>query len=153
MKLFDKVRDNLKARASLAHDRTGADSDREIQAATAILLLEAAMGDTEYRWREHRSLVRGLERDFGLGKREILELLDEANEIRPPVVQLADVTALIRDRFDNLQRQEIVKLLWRVIEADGVVDEWEEAFADHVAKAVGISRAEASALRGKAPRL
>ena len=148
MWLLDKVKAFLEERRSLAKDRTGAPTDIELQAATTILLIEAAYGDTEYIWREHRTIVKGLEREFGLGRAEIRDLLGRANEIRPPVVKLADVTDVIRDRFSAEQRKEVLRLVWRVIEADGTVEEWEEAFADHIAKAVGLDREEARASRG-----
>jgi uncharacterized tellurite resistance protein B-like protein len=146
--LLDKVREFLRERNdALARDRTGAPADLELQAATTILLIEAAYGDTEYVWLEHRAIVRGLEREFGLGRGEIQALLGRADEIRPPVVKLADVTDVIRDRYTAEQRREVVRLLWSVIEADGSVEEWEELFADHVAQAVGLGAAEARAAR------
>ena len=148
MKLLDKAREFLQKHHPLAEARTGAKTDLELQAATTILLIEAAYGDTEYIWREHRTIVKGLEREFGLGRREILEILGRANEIRPPVVKLADVTDVIRDRFTREQRKEVLRLVWRVIEADGSVEEWEEAFADHIGEAVGLSGEDARESRG-----
>lgn len=147
MWLLDKVREFLQRRNPLAYDRTGAQTDLELQAATAILLIEAAYGDTEYIWREHRTIVKGLEREFGLGKKEVLNLLGRANEIRPPVVKLEDVTEVIRDRFDKEQREEVLRLVWRVIDADDAVEEWEESFADHIAQAVGLSSDDVRASR------
>ena len=148
MWLLDKVSEFLRERnEALARDRTGAQADLELQAATTILLIEAAYGDTEYLWREHRAIVKGLEREFGLGRKEIQALLGRANEIRPPVVKLADVTDVIRERYTPEQRRELVRLLWSVIEADGSVEEWEEIFADHVARAVGLGAEEARAAR------
>ena len=148
MWLIDKLGQFLEKRRPLAHDSSGAAADLELQAATAILLIEAAFGDTEYVWRENRAIVRGLEREFGLGRAEVAELLGRANEIRPPVVKLEDVTEVIRERLDEEQRAEVVRLVWRVIEADGVVEEWEEIFADHIARAVGLSAEAARAARG-----
>jgi hypothetical protein len=45
-----------------------------------------------------------------------------------------------------------LELLWRVIDADNVVEEWEGVFADHVAAAVGLSREEAELARRQASR-
>lgn len=151
MRMLEKVREFLHGRPQLARDRSGAPTDLELEAATAVLLLEAAYGDTEYAWREHRTIVRGLERDFGLGRKQILELLGRANEIRPPVLKLADVIEVVRDRFSKPQREEVVRLVWRVVEADGAVEEWEQAFADHVAAALSLSREEASSARAAGP--
>jgi len=150
MPLFERIESFLQTRRALAKDATGAKADRELQAATAILLLEAGYGDTAYDWHEHRAIVRALERDFGLGRKEVAELLERAEEIRPPVVSLADVTEVIRTRLGEDQRREVVRLLWRVIQSDGAVEPWEEAFADHVAKAVGLASDDVRAARAEA---
>ena len=147
MWLLDKVRDSCSS--AVSWPRIGPAASRiSSSGRDQILLLEAAYGDTDYLWRENRTIVKGLEREFGLGKREILELLGRANEIRPPVVKLADVTDVIRDRFTLEQRKEVLRLVWRVVEADGTVDEWEESFADHIGKAVGLRGEDARAARG-----
>lgn len=150
MRLWERVKTHLKHRAALRMDRDGEMADIEVQAATAILLLEAAHGDEAYVWREHRAILRGLERGFGIGRAEALGLLGRAEEIRPPMVKLADVTEVIVDRYSKEQRRNIVTLLWKVIDADDVVDEWEEIFADHVARAVGLSGEEAELARRRA---
>jgi uncharacterized tellurite resistance protein B-like protein len=150
MGLWERVKDHLEHRTPLREDKDGHLADIEVQVATAILLLEAAYGDEEYVWREQRAIVRSLERAFGIGRAETLHLLDRAEVIRPPVVLLADVTQVIAERYTQEQRRSIVELLWRVIAADDVVAAWEEAFADHVAQAVGLSRAEADSARRSA---
>jgi uncharacterized tellurite resistance protein B-like protein len=147
MHLLDRIAGFLRARGPLARDAAGAKADPELQAATAILLLEAGYGDTDYAWHEQHAIVKALERDFGLGRREVAELLERADEIRPPVVSLVDVTNVIRDRLSSEQRKEVVRLLWRVIRADGAVEPWEAAFVDHVAGAVGLTGDEVRAAR------
>ncbi len=147
MDLWEAVTSLVRRDAKLAVDKTGASADLELQAATAIILLEAAHGDEVYAWSEHRAITRGLERAFGIGREEVVELLGRAEEIRPPVVTLADVTALIAERFTKAQRFEIVRLVWKVIEADHVVDDWETVLADHVARAVGLTAEEARRAR------
>ena len=150
MHLFDRIKAFLHRDRPLDRDAAGAKADLELQAATAILLLEAGYGDTEYDWHEHRAIVRGLERDFGLGRKEVATLLERASEIRPPVVTLADVTDVIRARLASEQRKEVVRLLWQVIRADGAVEPWEAAFVDHVAGAVGLTGNEVRAARAEA---
>jgi uncharacterized tellurite resistance protein B-like protein len=148
--LLERVRDRLGRRKPLAKDAKGEPADLELEAAAAVLLLEAAFGDEEYVWKEARVLVRGLERAFGIGRREALELLGRAEEIRPPVVTLADVTQLLASRYSEPQREEILALLSRVIEADGTVEPWEAVFFEHVTRALGLSAARADELRPSA---
>ena len=150
MHLWERVKAHLDRRGVLREDGDGRPADIEVQAATAILLLEAAHGDEEYVWREHQAILRGLERGFAIGRAETRRLLERAEEIRPPVVKLADVTQVIADRCTREQRRSIVTLLWKVVDADDIVQEWEQAFADHVAEAVGLSREEAELARREA---
>ena len=142
--LLERVRDLLARSAPLARDASGAEPDLELRAAAAVLLLEAAHGDEAYVWREQRTLLRGLERAFGIGRQETRDLVARAEEIRPPVVKLADVTELLASRFDLEQRKQILALLWRVIDADASLEPWEAVFADHVTRALGLSTAEAA---------
>ena len=58
-----------------------------------------------------------------------------------------DVTEVIVSNYSRNQRQSILTLLWRVIDADNLVAEWEEVFVNHVARAVGLSKEEAELAR------
>ena len=151
MTLLERVREVVGRKAPLAKDAEGAPVDLEIMAAAAVLLLEAAYGDEAYVWKEERALVRGLERALGIGRVEIRALLARAEEIRPPVVTLADVTDVLR-RYDLGQRKQVLALLWRVIEADARVVPWEAAFVEHVTKALGLSAAEGAEVRSATRR-
>jgi uncharacterized tellurite resistance protein B-like protein len=147
MSLLDRVRELLQRKTPLAQDAKGEPADLELEAAAAVLLLEAAHGDEEYLRKEERVLTRGLERAFGIGREETRELLGRAEEIRPPVVKLDDLTELLASRYDLAQRKQILSLLWRVIDADRVVEPWEAVFARHVRQALGLSAAEAQEAR------
>lgn len=149
MSLLDQVRELLGRKTPLARDAKGEPADLELEAAAAVLLLEAAHGDEEYLRKEERVLTRGLERAFGIGREETRELLGRAEEIRPPVVKLADLTELLASRYDVAQRKQILALLWRVIDADQVVEPWEAVFARHVREALGLSAAEAQEARAR----
>lgn len=139
MRILDElVRMFLGNEHILASDRTREPADFELQAAVALVLLEAAHGDEEYVWKEHSAIVGALKRGFGIGRREVLELLERAEMMRPPNLRLDQITQVIADRFDQEQREEIVRLLWKIVQVDGVVFEWEHVFATHVADAVGI---------------
>ena len=158
MKLLDRIREHLDMRdrtvvqGRLLTDRQGRPADLELEAATAVLLLEAAYGDSEYVWSEHQTILRGLERSFAIGREEALSLMERANEIRPPIIELAEVTALIQERYDVDQRMEVVSILWQVVEADEIIEVWEDLFANHVATAVGLSVEQANEARQRAHR-
>lgn len=152
MWLLDRVHVHLEREAPLATDGMGEPVDLEVKAAAAVLLLEAAYGDETYVWKEDRALVRGLEHAFGIGVRETLHLLGRAEEIRPPVVRLADVTEVLATRLSESQRECVLGLLWSVIDADEVLETWEAAFAEHVTKALGLTRLQGEEARALARR-
>lgn len=148
MNLWDAVRAHLLHDTRAEGDRRPTRADLELQVATAIVLLEAAHGDETYAWSEHRAISKGLRRAFGLGRREVEGVLARAEEIRPPVLRLADVTELLKDRLDRNQRLEVARLVWQVIGADGLIEDWERVFANHIAIAVGLTPEEARAAAG-----
>ncbi len=154
MSLFERVLDWLRSdgmeQPEIADAASDGAGDLELRAATAVLLLEAAYGDSDYAWSEHRVIVEGLRRGFGLDRRQVHQLLGQAEEIRPPVLSLADVTDVLRDRLGPEQRQAVLGLLWKVISADGIDEPWEEAFAAHVAGALEIPRDRQSEARRRA---
>jgi uncharacterized tellurite resistance protein B-like protein len=147
MSILERVRELFRRQKPLANDAKGDPADLEIKAAAAVLLLEAAFGDEEYVWREEHALVRGLERAFGIGRKETQELLGRAEEIRPPVVKLADVTDLLARSYDVEQRKRVLALVWQVIEADATVEPWEAVFVEHVTQALGLTAAQGEEAR------
>lgn len=152
MSLLERVREVLGRKKPLAKDAKGAPADLELEAAAAVLLLEAAHGDEDYVWREHHVLIHGLERAFGIGRKETQELLNRAEEIRPPAVKLADVTELLASRYDLEQRKQILALLWRVIEADKSIEPWEGVFVEHVTRALGLTPSQGEKARAATRR-
>jgi uncharacterized tellurite resistance protein B-like protein len=68
------------------------------------------------------------------------------------VVKLADVTEVLASRYDVEQRKQILELLWRVIEADKVVEPWEAVFVQHVTQALGLTAAQGDEVHSAARR-
>lgn len=151
MALWDRLRDKLERSPAhpLAEERNGP-ADIEVRVAMAVLLLEAAYGDEDYVWAEHRAILRALEEDFGITREEARELLASAGEVRPPVLRLADLTDVLRTRLDTAQRREVVRRLWKVVAADATLAEWEAVFVDHVARALGLGDSDLADLRDEA---
>ena len=51
-------------------------------------------------------------------------------------------TATVRERYDEEQKIRLLALLWQVVEADEHIARFEQAFADWVAQAVGLTPVE-----------
>jgi uncharacterized tellurite resistance protein B-like protein len=147
MPIFDRVRAFLHRRAPLATDRSGRAADLELQVATVVLLLETAYGDAEYAPREREAILHGIEREFGIGEADALRLVESAERARPAGGDIAPMSARIAQRYDLTQRKRIAALVWKVVYADRIVDEAEEAFANHVTELTGLTREEGEEAR------
>ncbi len=147
IEILEEIKRLIKVRGTTPVSDPHSREDAEIQAVTAMLLLEAAYGDEEYVWCEHRSIVLGLKRAFGLSKSDVDRVLSVAHSLRPPHTRLADATRLLAESLCNSDRLAVVELLWRIVDADGVVHAWELVFASHIATSLGLSEEEAATAR------
>jgi uncharacterized tellurite resistance protein B-like protein len=150
MSIFDRVRGLLGSRAPLANDKRGEAADLDLQVATVVLLLETAYGDEEYVPRERDTIRRGIEREFGISKEDAVRLLESGELSRRERRDVSSVSAQIEARYDVDQRKRIIDLLWRVIYADRIVDEGEEALAEDVTRLAGLTREQGLEARRKA---
>jgi uncharacterized tellurite resistance protein B-like protein len=147
MPIFDRVRAFLHLRAPLATDRSGRPADLDLQVATVVLLLETAYGDAEYAPRERKAILRGIEREFGIGETDAIRLIESAERARPEGGDVSSLSERISERYDLAQRKRIAALVWKVVYADRVVDEAEEAFANHVTELTGLTAEEGEEAR------
>jgi uncharacterized tellurite resistance protein B-like protein len=139
MAILERVREFLGREGPLARDRSGDYADMNLWVETVVLLLEVAYGDTQYADRERRVIRRSVAREFGILQKDARALMESAERARPEQGDLSGIARRIRDQYDEKQRQRIVALLWKVVEADGVVEDFEEAFASHVARLVELT--------------
>ena len=83
---LDEIRRLISVRKTPQLSDGSLGSDLEVQAVTAMLLMEAAYGDEAYAWSEHRSIVLGLKRAFGLSRSDVARVMDQAQSLRPPPI-------------------------------------------------------------------
>ena len=100
------------------------------------------------------AIRHAIEREFGILKRDALELMDSAERTRAKGGDLGWIAGTLRERYDESQRMRIVALLWKVGYADRVLQRFEERFAHRVAELLELTpeqgeRARAMALRGE----
>lgn len=137
--MFERLKALFEGRHPLAKDAQGGVSDDEMRVATAVLLLEAGYGDQELLPKEAKTIIRSLEREFGLSADEAREIAGRAEAIRPPAVTLKDLTDVLRAGFSHEQRRRILALIWKVVEADHEETEWEESFFAFVKERLALT--------------
>jgi len=111
----------------------GRRSDRALQMAAGILLVEVARSDQHMDPRESRLVERQLREVFGLGEAEVHELLRLVERDADTATSLFPFTRLINERFDSAEKTRLVELLWEVAYADGCLDPYEEGLIRKIA--------------------
>jgi uncharacterized tellurite resistance protein B-like protein len=117
-------------------------SERELQVATAVLLVQVLRADLRVKEGEFEELVSGLESVLGLEHEDALELAKlaarHAREARAMQVAVGCV-----DRCLNRpQRVELAEWLWRIAFADAELAGHEEYLVRKISELMGLSTAD-----------
>lgn len=149
MSIFHRILAFLEGGAPLATDKNGEPADPQLKVATAALLLEMAHHDDEYVHNEQKTILRGLEREFGLSRDDAFYLLARAERTRPKGGDMSAIGEQILSHYDHEQRKRIAVLAWKVVYADQIVDEAEVELAGRMMVAGGLTPEEAQEAREK----
>mgnify|MGYP001344760602 CR=1 FL=1 len=108
-----------------AGDNAGPHSHDELQLAAAALLVEAATLDGHYGEAEQAAIGALLRQKFGLNDAEAGSLHDLAVAEQGEANQLLGFTRVIKDRYDEQERIELIEMVWEVAYADGELHAFE----------------------------
>jgi uncharacterized tellurite resistance protein B-like protein len=129
-----------------------AGSHDELQAAVAVLLVEAARRDDTFDPVERAAIERLLSGKFQLSPDATRELIAQAEATAERSAQLHPFTRLAVERMDPEQRIRLIEMLWEVAYADGVLDPEEDALLRRVAGLIYVSDADRVAARQRVLR-
>ena len=91
---------------------------RDVQIATAALLLEVSAADHEVEDRERRAILTSLESAFGLTAAETAEVVRAASRRSDRAVSIYEFTRLVDRSFTPEQKATVIELAFRVAFAD-----------------------------------
>ena len=121
-----------------------------LHVAAAALLVRAAQIDGHVDAHEQQLLQHLVGPYFGLNDDEAAALLTQATAAIDAANDLFQFTQQINTNFGPEHKTMLIELLWRVVLADGVVDDYEANLIRRVAGLIHISDAEAGAARKRA---
>ena len=107
-------------------------SPRDVQIATAVLLVEVSAADHDVDERETREIVRSLESAFALTPEETAEIVAVAGRRSTEAVSLYEFTRMVDRSLAKEHKATIIELLFRVAFADG----WLAGEEEHVIRQV-----------------
>lgn len=124
--MFEALK-SLLTRAAPAAD--SAVAQQPLAVAACALLLELAYADSEFTDDERKLIESVAMRHFDIDEARARQLLEIADEARRESVDLHQFTNVVVQHYDEGQRMVLAELMWRVIAADGRLDEQEDQLA------------------------
>ena len=111
----------------------------QLQLAAAALLVESAHMDGAFDGDERLSIGALLKSRFELSDAECSTLIEEADQAVRETGQLYAFTRIVKDRFDEAERVDMIEMLWEVAFADGHADDFEHNLIQRVAGLIYVS--------------
>ena len=111
----------------------------KLEAASAALLVEAACMDGHFDKQEREKIISLMQANFGLNNEESETLVEETQSVLEQTGDLYTFTRVIKDRFDQQERIQMIEMLWEVAFADGNVDYYESNLISRVAGLIYVN--------------
>ncbi|MCB0323285.1 MAG: TerB family tellurite resistance protein [Bdellovibrionales bacterium] len=145
--MFRRIKEFFEGKATLEVDRTGEPTGKDLQIATAVLLLEMAGADEDYAPEEVKSCFAAFQRQFDVEDDETLRIFESAEQLREEKGKIDEFVQVINERFNDRQKQIIMAMIWRIVIADEVVENYEQRFASQLRTRLQLSREQAEAAK------
>ena len=110
-------------------------------AATA-LLLEVSFADHDPDQREIDSILATAKKAFGVSDENLQTFFNEAELKKEQATSLYEFTDLVNQHYDETQKIELVRQLWRVAYADEQIDRYEEHTIRKIAELIYVSHSD-----------
>lgn len=139
--------DKLKSLFGAGAGTPAEDDTDALHLAAAALLVEVGRQDGEFDGAEHQAAIASLIDRFGLETGAAQALIEAAEAALDETHQWFGFTRTIADRYEPEQRVELIEMLWEVVLADGVVDDFEDSMVRRVAGLLHVPDRERGAAR------
>ena len=146
MSLWTKLKDMVEG-VDRAPGRVKDLRGEELRLAAGALLITAGGIDGKFEADEKRKVKTLLQKRFDLEPGETKQLFADAEARERDAVDLYRFTSVLCRELDQDGRKRIVEMLWAVVLADGVVDEFEANLVWRVAELIGVSTRDRVTLR------
>ncbi len=109
------------------------DEQKKLHVATCTLFIEMAKADDSFTEEERNKIISIMKSTFNLEDECVNDLMELAEKRLNTDDSIYDFTKLINRNFDNNQKFELLKNLWRLIYLDKKLNMYE----DHLIKKIG----------------
>jgi uncharacterized tellurite resistance protein B-like protein len=140
--MFEKIKDYFEGKQDLTEAvGTGSTvSPQDLVVAACVLLVEVAGIDSRIDPTEGTAVVQALSDAFGVPQGEVPEFVQLAIAAKKEKGKIKEFIELLNENFSEEQRLEVLALVWKVVFADGAVEEEEEKLANFMGEKLGLSK-------------
>lgn len=110
----------------------------EKQLAEAALMFHVIAADGIITAEERERFASLLERHFGLAQAETAALMEAARQADNEAIDLYGFTSILKRELDRDERFQLIRNLWEMVYADGVVHELEDNIVWRIADLLGV---------------
>lgn len=132
----------LRERTRISFPVEEPDATLESLLAACGLLLELASADGTFSDDERKRILAILRDEYQMFVGDAEELMNLAEEILRDAEDDSEFTRIINEHYSLPEKLFLVELLWRIVYADGKVDDKEEDLIDKVAKQLDVPKKE-----------
>ena len=131
---------------------SAAETEHEIQLATAVLLVEVMRAEPTLAAAERRAILLALETRFNLSRAEVDRLIELAQDTAKVAYDYQRFTSQLNEHFTQGQKIRVVETMWEVAYADAHLDAHEQHVISKVAGLLHVTHGEyiGAKLRAKA---
>lgn len=112
---------------------------REIQYATAALLLEVARADFDQDESERAAVLTLLRDAFELDESSLQSLVQSADAATRKATDVYQFTLLVNEHYHYEDKTRLIENLWRIAFVDGRIDRYEDYFIRKIAGLLYVS--------------
>jgi uncharacterized tellurite resistance protein B-like protein len=123
--------------------------ERELQLATAVLLVEVARADFAEAGLEIDAVTRLLEQHLGIGRTEVEALVADARREADAQASLQGFTRQLHEELDRDEKLRILEMLWQVALSDGTLEKHEDHLIRKVAGLLYVSHSDLIRVRNR----
>ena len=113
-------------------------NERQVQIATAALLVEMVRMDERMDDAERRAVFDAVRRCLTLREEDTTELMQLAEAEAQQATDYFQFTSLINQSFTAEQKEQVVEQLWRIAYADGDLHRYEEHLVRKIAELIYV---------------
>jgi uncharacterized tellurite resistance protein B-like protein len=113
-------------------------TSKKYQVATAALLVEIAKADGDFSDDERKRIIDLMKKDFDLEDECVNELLELSEQKVKDNVSIYEFSSVINESFNQQEKLELIKNLWRIIYEDGKLDSHEDRLIKIIGSTMNI---------------